>query len=210
MTAAGTVSDYDTGVQAKLVSNMAAVLDVAVSDVSLSVTAASVHLFFIVSVADISEAASVKNRVEASLASASHASAILGVPVVSAPIIITSDRSISPPPASVPVLSSPPPTTTNATTDEAEDSIEPSSVSYIGGAVGGGAVATVLFVLLVVIRVYWRKKNQRWPTATSASAGQMPRASVQRHELPSKLGNSKSSSESKVDLRSTLQVSDYV
>ena len=208
MTASGAVSDYDVSVQAKLVSNMAATLDVAVAAVSLSVTAASVHLVFSVSVADISEAAAVTNKVKASLSSASHASATLGVPVVSAPVTITSDRSISPPPPSVPVLPSPPPTP-NATMDEVEDNVE-SSVSLIGGAVGGAATA-VLLVLLVGIHVYWRKKvNERRPTATSASAGQAPRVPVNRHGLSSKLGNSKSSSETKVDLRSTLQVSHYI
>ena len=102
MTAAGDVSDYDTAAQSTLVASMADVLGVAAVDVSLTVSAASVRLVFLVTVADGGAAAAVRATVASALPTATAASSILGASVLTAPTATTLD--VSPPFSTLPPL----------------------------------------------------------------------------------------------------------
>ena len=108
MTAAGDVSDYDAATRSSLVSSMAATLGVSAVDVSLAVTAASVHLVFSVTVADGAAAAAVSATVASALPTAAAASSLLGASVLSAPTAVTLDEDVSPPPSPPPLPPTPP------------------------------------------------------------------------------------------------------
>ena len=99
MTAEGSVDEYDDEAQATLISNMAAVLEVDASLVSLTVVPASVSLVFVVLVADAAEADAVSEEVAASLPSAAAATDALGVEVVTDPVTLIIEKVLSPPPA---------------------------------------------------------------------------------------------------------------
>ena len=108
MTAAGSVSDYDTTSQASLIEAFAATVVVPAADVSLSVTAASVILVFSVRVDNATEAIAVTEAADTSLPTAAAATAALGVTVVTAPVslvIVVPDESPSAPPTPPPVTS---------------------------------------------------------------------------------------------------------
>ena len=106
MTVAGDVSDFDAAAQSSLVSNMAATLNVPMADVSLTVTAASVRLLFVVAVADATAAQAVESQADATLPTAAAASATLGASIETDPVAATVQAAASPP---SPATSPPPP-----------------------------------------------------------------------------------------------------
>lgn len=85
MTAAGVVSDYDEDVQEDLVANFAETVGVNEEDVTLTITAASVNLLFVIVVPDAAAAVAVSSTVASELADTTAATAALGVTVTSAP-----------------------------------------------------------------------------------------------------------------------------
>ena len=170
MVAAGDVSDYDAAARLRLADGLATTLGVDASAVSLDVTAASVHLRFLVLVAD---ADAVLASMQTSLATAVAASAALGVQVLSAPIATTHDASVSPPPPSPPPPpppSAPPPPPPGPsplpppTADDAEAVVvvDSSQAAITGRSSGsstpivpivvGGAVAIGLLGAAVLLR----------------------------------------------------------
>ena len=110
MSAAGDVSDYDDAARSSLVSSMAATLGVPVADVSLTVTAASVRLVFVVAVPDASTARAVELQASAALPTAAAASTALGVSVETNPVAGTVRTIVSPPSPIAPPLPPPSPT----------------------------------------------------------------------------------------------------
>ena len=87
MTAAGAVSDYDDAKKADLECAMAAIANVACDKVTVTVTAGSVMLDFVIIAANDAEIATLTTAIAAVLATPAAATAALGVTVESAPTI---------------------------------------------------------------------------------------------------------------------------
>ena len=87
MTAAGAVSDYDDAKKADLECNMAAIANVACDKVTVTVTAGSVILDFVIIAADDAEIATLTTTIAAVISTPEAATAALGVTVESAPTI---------------------------------------------------------------------------------------------------------------------------
>ena len=111
MTAAGSVSDFTADIRADIKLNFATLCEVPTSDVSLSITAASVIITVEITAAGADEATSLTSTVTAELSSASAASTFLGngITVTSTPSVSTVvERSITPSPPPLPPSQSPP------------------------------------------------------------------------------------------------------
>jgi len=91
MSAAGDVADFGDEVVAAMEAEMADALEVEPEAVTCDVTAGSVNLVFSVLVADQTEADSVSADAEAEFSTASAASALLNVTVLSAPVVAVDD-----------------------------------------------------------------------------------------------------------------------
>ena len=136
MTAIGDVSDYDTDMRVSLVSTFAASIGVPVSDVSLTISAASVQLLFAIAIADSEVAAAVSNRIEASLQTAAGASSLLGIEVETNPVIVVLTPPFAPIPPSPPPLTPPlPPLSVIA--NETDDSVETAADNALTITLGG-------------------------------------------------------------------------
>jgi len=136
MTAIGDVSDYDTDMRVSLVSTFAASIGVPVSDVSLTISAASVQLLFAIAIADSEVAAAVSNRIEASLQTAAGASSLLGIEVETNPVIVVFTPPFAPIPPSPPPLTPPlPPLSVIA--NETDDSVETAADNALTITLGG-------------------------------------------------------------------------
>ena len=130
--AEGATSDYmDTVIAEGLQSAFASAAGVSVSDVSISVRAASVAITAVVSVPSNTTAAAVSSRLSSSMGTAASASAALGLTVVSEPLIVASNPQSS-----------------------------SSSTFPIAAAVCGGAGAVSLLLGLAIICLRRRRQKQ--------------------------------------------------
>ena len=131
--AEGALSDYvDTsGLQAAV----AFAAGVSVSDVSISVRAASVAITAVISVPSIMAAATVSSGLASSMGTAASASAALGLTVLSEPVIVASNpQSSTNPPSS-------------------------SSSSFPMAAAAGGGAGSVLVLGLAIV-LYWHRRKR--------------------------------------------------
>ena len=171
MTAIGDVSDYDTVMRVSLVSTFAASIDVPVSDVSLTITAASVQLLFTIAIADAEAAAAVSNQVDASFQTAAGATSVLGIEVETNPVIIMPTPPFAPTPPTPPPLATPLPPL-SVTANETDDSVETATDNVLTITLGGewyvlaGGLFATAFVL--VFGTYSKAKAKlRFPAILS-------------------------------------------
>jgi len=95
MTASGSPSDYGSTQQTNLRQNMADSVGVALSAVSVRITAASVNIDFDITTTSTAQAGFVRSSIAANLGDATSASSVLGITVVSAPTATVSTTASS-------------------------------------------------------------------------------------------------------------------
>ena len=110
VTASGTVSDYAPGSSAAttIKTNIATTAGVSPSDVSLTVTAASVNIRCDISVADAAAAESATSAVTTATSDMTKASTLLGITVESVPVVETKVEIVNMPPPPPPLPLPPP------------------------------------------------------------------------------------------------------
>jgi len=186
MTAAGDVSDYDAAARASLVSNMASTLGVPETDISLTVTAASVNLVFEVAVADETELEAVEQHADSSLGTAADATTALGVSVQSAPVTATVTASPSTPPPATPPHAPPSPAPTPPTSiDSTQSNIATGGDDVVLVVVP--AVVVTLMVCVLVALLAWRRARSQG-RAQRARLELAPATAPARIRRPSRTG----------------------
>ena len=144
-TAAGSVSEFDEERRSQVRASLAQLASVKADDVELTITAASVLVSALITVADAPTASSVASSLGAQLASTTAATSQLGVQVESVPSID----------AIVVAAPGPPP----------QDPGNAVPVATIGAAIGGAAA----LLIFAGIALCWRRRGSRRTKAFSSS-----------------------------------------
>ena len=165
VTVRGSVSDYpDTSILQQIIATAAGV---EASAVIISVAAASVIITATIEVPTTTTAATVQARLSTSLATATAAEDVLGIPVEAVPVVLIANPPSQPPlpPPSQPLPSEPSapslsPPTPPSSQDVLDSSSDVTAISAIAGGVAALAVVLVLVFGFIGCRIRRRTRDR--------------------------------------------------